>query len=668
LSLLFGTYLQYKLSKKHGTMKNYYQNSKTLTKRCLIGFLILFTSSLSIFSQVQVMVATDGNPYTGASNHSTWDLATNDLQAAIDGAAAGPEGGIIWVASGTYLPTTVFAAIPIPPNPPAGERHQSFVMRNNATVIGGFQGNESTLEERPADFLDPANATILSGDVGVALDITDNSYHVVIFPLGSDETAVLQEVIITGGNANGSSDYYANRGGGVHARNGGLVSHCKIITNSASEYGGGAYLFEGCTIDQSEIANNQASIDGGGVFLNLGGQVAQTLIHSNSADNNGGGIFFDSNNTSAGTLTHSFVIGNTANKGGGVGTYEGGNIINNFIANNSSEGNGGGIYLQTAGFVLNNTVVGNHGDHGAGIYGDVGGNIIHSVLWGNTTPYASNNQFASADATTLVNYSAIQGGTTAEGITNLVSLDPENTGTDINPEFRNPISFSGPPDNQTEIDEIRYSDYRINLESALLDAGNPDLSGLPIPPYDLTPNERVIKSVIDIGAFEALYYTLTSSVLSGTGNIDPSGTVNYLAGENLNFTINPGTNMDIASFLINDDEYLAQLTENSGNFTYTYSNIADDLTATVDFGIINLLENRIDGQFRIFPVPAKTELTIEGASIKSYQIYSIDGKPVNNAKNTSDTKINISRLTKGLYILKLIDKTDNEHTVRFIKE
>ena len=72
---------------------------------------------------------------------------------------------------------------------------------------GGFAGNESSFDKR-----DPAtNVTILSGDIGVGGDNSDNSYHVVcsLSPL-----VVLDGFTITGGNANGT---------GIDALGGGLV-------------------------------------------------------------------------------------------------------------------------------------------------------------------------------------------------------------------------------------------------------------------------------------------------------------------------------------------------------------------------------------------------------------------------------------------------------------
>ncbi|MFW6370925.1 MAG: hypothetical protein ACOC10_06940 [Bacteroidota bacterium] len=46
------------------------------------------------------------------------------------------------------------------------------------------------------------------------------------------------------------------------------------------------------------------------------------------------------------------------------------------------------------------------------------------------------------------------------------------------------------------------------LTSALLDAGNSESSGLPVPQSDLTPNARIVKGTVDMGAFEALYYNI----------------------------------------------------------------------------------------------------------------------------------------------------------------
>jgi hypothetical protein len=92
-------------------------------------------------------------------NGSAWNNAYGSLQSAITAAQAGDE---IWVAAGTYKPTT------------GTDRTASFTLKNNVGIYGGFTGTETALNQRNI----ANNITILSGEIGAA-GIADNSYHVI---------------------------------------------------------------------------------------------------------------------------------------------------------------------------------------------------------------------------------------------------------------------------------------------------------------------------------------------------------------------------------------------------------------------------------------------------------------------------------------------------------
>ena len=654
-------------------MRKLFTNLNFATRQfsCLFILLCAIVSfSTKAQVQVQIMVDDDGVPFTSISNHTTWESATNDLQTAIDSVYEN-GGGSVWVAGGTYLPTTELAADPSAPVPPGNVRHTTFVMRNGVSVTGGFEGDEATPAERPEDLFGTTNKVVLSGDIGTPADSIDNSFHVVLFPEGSNDSAILQDVYITGGQAN-NYQYFGYRGGGVHLRSGGILRNCVITGNFAGEAGGGVYLYQGGRIEAGEIKNNVAYSIGGGVNLNQGGLVTSVIIHSNKTSDEtggkGGGVFFASTLTEYGTVSNCFIAGNlSAKKGGGVGIYLGGHLINNLISNNEAVGNGGGVFIQEGGLILNNTIVANTADAAGGVYGDNGGEIINTVMWGNKTSQAGNTQFVRLAESTTADYCAIENGATANGITNLVILDEENSGSGTHPEFRDTISFTGLPIGESQLNEILNSDYSTELTSALLNAGTPDTTGLTLLSGDIIDNPRITKSAIDIGAYETLYYSITGTVNGGNGTIDPTGPVNLLDGENVEFIITPASGYDVALFNINGDDFSSQLVNQGSYFTNTESAVSSDLDAVVEFGIVNKINKPKEAKPTIYPTPARNELFIDGYDVQFIRIFNITGSVVKVFDSNVAFPLNISSLEKGLYFIEITGKENEKHILRFVK-
>ncbi|MFI3212965.1 MAG: right-handed parallel beta-helix repeat-containing protein [Eubacteriales bacterium] len=98
---------------------------------------------------------------TGNNDGTSWENAYLTLTDALEEATAGCA---IWVAEGTYYPTD------------DGDQSISFTMKDDVSVYGGFNGTETSLDERDWE----TYVTVLSGDIGVTGDSSDNSTKVVI--------------------------------------------------------------------------------------------------------------------------------------------------------------------------------------------------------------------------------------------------------------------------------------------------------------------------------------------------------------------------------------------------------------------------------------------------------------------------------------------------------
>lgn len=319
---------------------------------------------------------------TGADDGSSWANAyrsVDGLARALTDAAVGDE---IWVAAGTYKPTTT------------ATRTIFFNLRSGIGVYGGFLGTETARDER--DF--SANATILSGDLGADDPVvTDNSYHVVSGN-GADSSAVLDGFTVAAGNANGPSASDRDRGGGMIFLNSSNASirHCRITGNRVSFGGGGTYIrsasptFVDCTWEANQGGSFGGAID---MFTNCNPSFTRCAFVANSATRAGAVEVF-------GTCQPNFVNcvfrANTAGSSGGGGLFVSSTSMVNLrhcsIARNSTTGSGSAVLTS----------------------GSSTTRLFNSIVYSNTgTGGSTVNQLAGT--TTLVTYSCVQNGFTGVG-------------------------------------------------------------------------------------------------------------------------------------------------------------------------------------------------------------------------------------------------------------
>lgn len=292
-------------------------------------------------SEVSRIVRVDAQSAAGNADGSAWENAYVTLQDALLDAKSGDE---IWVAAGVYYPDE------------GGEqkdndRAATFQLVNGVAIYGGFAGTETQRSERDPE----ANLTVLSGDIDrddsrdgdAVLDDTanikgSNAYHVVTGS-DTDSSALLDGVIITGGNANGDfrGDCGAACGGGIYNDNGSptltnliiqgnfaqgggggifnidsshpTLTDVTIRANATSGFGGGIsnQVASHPTLNDVTITNNFALLSGGGM-VNFASHPTLTdvTIRANFADDSGGGIA--NAFASHPTLTNVTITANTA--------------------------------------------------------------------------------------------------------------------------------------------------------------------------------------------------------------------------------------------------------------------------------------------------------------------------------------------------------------------
>jgi hypothetical protein len=234
----------------------------------------------------------------GANTGTSWTNAFANLQSAL---LAATDGDTIRIADGAYKPTTTT------------DRTISFALRNAVAIYGGYAGyGASNPDARNV----AAYPTILSGDIGVTGNSSDNSYHVVTAN-GVDASAVLDGVTVTLGNANGSVLNQTFAGGLLATSSSATLTNCAFSGNSASDCGGAMYnYFSFLTLTDCMFVGNSAAV-GGGIYDDAGSMPTLTncVFNGNSTSNSGGAMYIYYSMGVAGpsipTLVNCIVWGNT---------------------------------------------------------------------------------------------------------------------------------------------------------------------------------------------------------------------------------------------------------------------------------------------------------------------------------------------------------------------
>ncbi len=311
----------------------------------------------------------------GTNNGSSWANAYTSLQSALDLAVSGDE---IWVAKGTYMPSSAYDLTNI-------SRYYHFRMIEGVAIYGGFAGTESAVSERSDYGIDGANETILSGEIGIDDDYTDNCYHIFYHPeeLGLTSNAILDGFTVKYAYADGEGSHWAGGGMANYSSNP-TVSNINFVSNRAI-YGAGVYNYTASpSITSCTFLTNYAVNEAGAVYNTVGSSptISNCTFSTNSSDWSAAMYNLYS---SSPTITNSLFINNSTTQNGGAIRNVidcSPTVINCTFANNSAN-NGGAISLENSCSII----------------------INNSIFWGNTAVANGNQIYLGPGTSATVNNS-----------------------------------------------------------------------------------------------------------------------------------------------------------------------------------------------------------------------------------------------------------------------
>ncbi|HEY1197086.1 MBG domain-containing protein, partial [Flavobacterium sp.] len=426
-SLIFVWYVYLQKIK---TLK-FFKKQPNLSRYTFLSCFLLFT--VLVQSQTVKYVTVTG---AGNRDGSSWANASDNLQKTISTSESGTQ---VWIARGIYTPKVALA-----PNNNSQDRNNTFGLKKDVKLYGGFLGNETNLLQRNG-----RNETILSGNLGGG----NSAHHVVlIHALEENENYYINGLTISDGSADlweyykiteetkgisandrikekypdwfvsmTESPYYNYTSlglqlmgisglPGVPSIPGGDMTTTTILNTSYPKGNGGAiYNIKGVLTLENVVFKDNNAIVGGAICVQDGGRTTLTncTFSNNKATDNGGAI---SNSDSYLTITGGSFNNNSSSLGGAISDLSGRlfNIsdvsFNNNQANKTKAETGfaGAIFIEKvaqnniSSRIINNCIFNNNSAEVAGaIFVDEN----NSNLKISNSSFTDNNALMEASAT-----------------------------------------------------------------------------------------------------------------------------------------------------------------------------------------------------------------------------------------------------------------------------
>ena len=380
----------------------------------------LFTSfTLLLFSNINKAQVYVDDGAAGSNNGTSWADAYSDLSDALNNATVGDT---IWVAGGTYVPGANVTDV--------------FTVSSGVSIFGGFDGTETLINQRDIS----SNQTIISGDIGVAGDQTDNCNNLI--DASNLTTASLIDGFIL---------EQTNGGSAMTLDNAQIILRNTTIRDCRSPIGAAIATTSSELTMINCVINNNINTSGGGTVYTTSGttRLYNTALYRNSGTGGAACFVFSGGEQ---TLVNCTVVGNTAT------LYP----------------NGGAVSTSNNGFSY----------------------VSNSILWGNHYQNDSNevSQISNytATGTTVITHSIVQHYTDTADITGISISASDPMFEDINDVNMLQVMSGSPAIDSGRNDSIPY------------DITDHDLDGdfgeqLPL---GLGGNTRIISTLVDLGAYE----------------------------------------------------------------------------------------------------------------------------------------------------------------------